>query len=173
MAQTALTLKFYIPPKIDEAAIERVMEQQLQKVADRLLFNFEKTTRTWSGASKPYFFKRMVRQGSNITIVVGTLSEIYLYVSGGTKPHMIYPVRAKALRFRSQFRPKTRPNQLASWKGFKGGAVRFAQQVHHPGTEARNFPPLVVKATEREISWFYAAIRREIEKHNRKASKVI
>lgn len=42
-------------------------------------------------------------------------------VNDGTRPHIIRPKRAKALRFRV------------------GGKVVFARIVHHPGTRARPF----------------------------------
>ena len=42
-------------------------------------------------------------------------------VHDGTRPHVIRPRRAKALRFRS------------------GGRIVFATVVHHPGTRARPF----------------------------------
>ena len=44
-----------------------------------------------------------------------------LYVLNGTRPHIIRPVAAKALRFTV------------------GGRVVHAQVVHHPGTKANNF----------------------------------
>lgn len=44
-----------------------------------------------------------------------------LYVLNGTRPHIIRPVTAKALRFTV------------------GGQVVYAQVVHHPGTKANNF----------------------------------
>lgn len=44
-----------------------------------------------------------------------------LYVHEGTRPHVIRPRRAKALRF------------------VVGGRVVFAQRVNHPGTRARPF----------------------------------
>jgi hypothetical protein len=44
-----------------------------------------------------------------------------IYVVSGTRPHVIRPVRARALRFTV------------------GGRVVFATVVHHPGTRANNF----------------------------------
>lgn len=43
------------------------------------------------------------------------------YVNDGTRPHIIRPKNAKALRFRV------------------GGQVVYARVVHHPGTKARPF----------------------------------
>lgn len=44
-----------------------------------------------------------------------------LYILHGTRPHLIRPVRARALRFTV------------------GGRVVYAKLVHHPGTRANNF----------------------------------
>lgn len=52
---------------------------------------------------------------------VGSDVEYAPMVNDGTKPHIIRPKRAKALRFRV------------------GGKVVFARVVHHPGTRARPF----------------------------------
>lgn len=43
------------------------------------------------------------------------------YVMNGTKPHMIYPVKAKALRFKI------------------GSTVVYAKSVNHPGTKPNPF----------------------------------
>lgn len=44
-----------------------------------------------------------------------------LYVTGGTRPHIIRPVRARALRF------------------MIGGQVVYAKVVHHPGNKPNDF----------------------------------
>lgn len=50
------------------------------------------------------------------------------YVIGGTGPHLIRPVAARALH----------------WNTIGGG--RFAQVVHHPGTAANRFPQRTMRA---------------------------
>lgn len=52
---------------------------------------------------------------------IGSDVEYAKYVNDGTRPHIIRPRRAKALRFRV------------------GGRIVYASVVHHPGTKARPF----------------------------------
>jgi hypothetical protein len=72
-------------------------------------------------------------QGGNITVqirrgpggdfqgVINSRHPASLYVLGGTRPHVIRPVRARALRFTV------------------GGRTVYAKVVFHPGTKANNF----------------------------------
>lgn len=52
---------------------------------------------------------------------IGSDVEYAKYVNDGTRPHIIRPRRARALRFRV------------------GGRIVYAAVVHHPGTRARPF----------------------------------
>lgn len=52
---------------------------------------------------------------------IGSDVEYAQMVHDGTRPHIIRPKRAKALRFRI------------------GGRIVYAKVVHHPGTKARPF----------------------------------
>lgn len=61
--------------------------------------------------------------------VVGPTAYYAPFVEFGTKPHMIYPRRARALRFEV------------------GGEVVFAKRVSHPGTQAQEFVKQAVKDT--------------------------
>lgn len=56
-----------------------------------------------------------------------------IYVERGTRPHIIRPVRAKALRFEI------------------GGQVVFAKFVRHPGTKPQFFVRRAQEETSREI----------------------
>lgn len=52
---------------------------------------------------------------------IGSDLEYAAFVNDGTRPHIIRPRRAQALRFRI------------------GGRIVYAKVVHHPGTRARPF----------------------------------
>jgi hypothetical protein len=66
--------------------------------------------------------------------------EIFGYVDQGTEPHIIRPVNASRLRFSSGYQAKTAPIANAqAGSGRSSGDVVFAKEVHHPGTEAREF----------------------------------
>ena len=98
------------------------------------------TTRTW---------KRSVRFEMHIfpdgEMVVGTDDRIFGYVDEGTRPHIIRPRLAKALRFNTVFRAKTVPNQMTSRPGLSAPPVAVRMEVHHPGTKPRNISKLMAK----------------------------
>jgi len=66
--------------------------------------------------------KRFYDSPEGFTVVIAALQPYALYVHEGTKPHTIYPVKAKAL----------------SWVA-PGGTRVFAKKVNHPGTKANHF----------------------------------
>lgn len=59
--------------------------------------------------------------GGEFRGVISVRHPAALYVINGTRPHLIRPVRAQALRFTI------------------GGRVVFAKVVHHPGSKPNNF----------------------------------
>lgn len=59
--------------------------------------------------------------GGDFQGVVNSRHPASLYVLGGTRPHPIRPIRARALRFTM------------------GGRVVYAKAVMHPGTKPNNF----------------------------------
>lgn len=59
--------------------------------------------------------------GGEFRGVINVRHPAALYVTGGTRPHIIRPVRAKALRFTV------------------GGRVVYARIVHHPGNKPNDF----------------------------------
>lgn len=66
--------------------------------------------------------------GGEFRGVIRSTHRATIYVVSGTRPHVIRPVRARALRFTV------------------GGRVVFARVVHHPGTEANNFLAAALRA---------------------------
>lgn len=105
--------------------------------------DYEKTTKTWT--HKPEFGVMVKATGKGVELTVSTDDKIYGYVDQGTKPHIIRPVRKKMLAFSSKFRPKTTPRQIKSVKGYRGKVDTLAHQVHHPGTEAREFTKTLIE----------------------------
>jgi hypothetical protein len=72
---------------------------------------------------------RIDRQpGGDLRGVITSSHPATIYVINGTRPHIIRPVRAKALRFTI------------------GGRVVYAAIVHHPGTTANNFLAAALRA---------------------------
>jgi hypothetical protein len=103
-------------------------------VMEEVVEDFEKTTATWD--EEPEFHVRDVR----FRWSVWTDSEIYAYVDRGTRPHVIRPKRpGYPLAFQTGYTAKTVPRVIASRPGGASGPTVYAMEVHHPGTEAREF----------------------------------
>lgn len=115
-----------------------------RKAGNDIRKDFEETTKTWT--NKPEFQVVYAVRPNGPEVLVGTDDKIYGYVNEGTKPHPIFPVRAKALRFQTGYVAKTVPGQLFSLAGGAFGDVVHRPYVMHPGTEARNFDDIIQKA---------------------------
>lgn len=119
--------------KLAKAAKPKLLEA-MRSVAEDVKEDFEKTVETWD--TKPEFNIREVR----FRWSVYTDDQIYAYVDRGTKPHTIRPKRpGYPLAFQSGYVAKTIPRVIASRPGGASGPMVFTYEVHHPGTEAREF----------------------------------
>ena len=137
---------------------------------------FDKTTDTWSFETRPHSEPYHTRWGTkwkhqNIEMGVeytprdATL-DLWGMLDKGTRRHVI---RAKKrggyLAFNSKFKPKTRPNVIASYAGSHGGPMVYRQQVTHPGTKARNWTVAIQKKAKpwiqkRMVKAFEEAVRQ-------------
>ena len=131
-----LVFKQIKPQRLLVEAMRAALEAAANQAADEIEVDFQKTTASWT--NKP-IFEKLVDLGPPITVLVGTDDEIYGYVDLGTRPHVIRPKRAKALRFQSGYVAKTTPGVIGSSAGGPFGDTVFSRGVNHPGTKARNF----------------------------------
>ncbi len=137
------------PGPIKADAIRLEVLSALHRVEREIKADFRRTTATWEHQVE--FESAVGMRGGVAEVLVGTDDEIYHYVNDGTRPHMIWAgiytgkSRARALRFHSRFRPKTRPHYITSYRGMVGGTVLFRPYVNHPGTEAREFDKTLEK----------------------------
>jgi hypothetical protein len=115
----------------------KALKDSVYKTASLVQRDLQSTTRTWD--HKPKFDITITQQGENYIVAVGTDDLIYLFVSEGTKPHIIQARRAPYLAFQGGYRAKTRVGIIGSNPGGGFGPTIFAQTVHHPGTKARKF----------------------------------
>jgi hypothetical protein len=131
------------------ADIERAkVRQAMRAQADMMKADFEKTTATWS--HKPLFTITELEGGTRYT--VGTTDEIYKFVSGGTRPHIIRARNAKVLAFKSAYQAKTRVRVIGSGPGGSSGENVYRREVQHPGTEARDFERTIQFESQRTIA---------------------
>ena len=127
--------------------------------------DFEKTVKAWSRKPK---FEKIVSVDPDVEVLVGTDNKVYGYVNDGTRPHLIFPKKAKALSFRwggkGSYRPKTKPRFIGSVPGGPTGPKVVRPYVQHPGTKAREFDKTIEK------KW-RSAFKRRMEKAMRSAAK--
>lgn len=86
---------------------------------------------------------------------------IFHYVDLGTKPHIIKPRKARALRFQGNYNPKTRFRARFGGPGKASGKFFFRGIVHHPGTKAREFGEVYREEAARELR---VNVSRELKK---------
>lgn len=120
----------------------RVMEGAAEEINKELRVLFDRSTHTWSARSKPDVRTRIrISSAGGVTSVdseAEAIGDVFRFVSEGTRPHIIAPRRAKALRFQKGYLAKTTPNQLRSKAGGPFGDTVFSRLVRHPGTAPRN-----------------------------------
>jgi len=127
------------------------------------------TTAHWSG-DKPTFTAEISLTGGDANLLVGPIGNTmgvkkWVWTDEGTKPHIIRPKRARALRFRSGYKSGSRPGTFVTGRSSYSGGWVSAQIVHHPGTKARNWSSLLLK--ERFLPFntaMNAAVRNGIKK---------
>lgn len=133
-------------PLIDTKAFTRELSKAVDKTANDMRGDFEKTTRTWDTDVKFYVRPKGGQIGRrDMVITVYTNNQIYQYVDEGTKPHIIRPKKASTLRFLSNHKAKTRPGFIGSSQGGSSGESVFSKEVMHPGTRPRNFAAIIAK----------------------------
>ena len=132
---------------LDPKKLKRAIDNALDGGSMAAKADFDVTTHTWK--HRPQF---VIEKKSNAREIY-TTDKIYMYVTRGTKPHMIYPRFASVLKFNSKFRAKSRPAKirgnaaLRSYVGYTGGRLIYARRVRHPGTKPRNFDQAVAAAS--------------------------
>lgn len=144
-----VTWKVIKAKKLSSASLRMTLINEMKAVEKEVKRDFQKTTATWE--HKVEFDSAIGLKGPGPEMVVGTGDEIYRYVNDGTRAHAIEAgiytgkSRAKALRFYSKHRAKTRPRTIASYRGYRGGKVLYRPRVWHPGTKARQFDKVLQK----------------------------
>ncbi len=136
------SLKVFVPKDLvaDPRKLARAVMNGLDAAQKGAEVDFKVTTQTWQ--HQPDF---ALRTPNAATRTVSTDDEIYGYVSGGTRPHIIV-AHGKALRFpRTGFRAKSTPRVIGSGSGSRGKGVVFRKKVNHPGSKARDFDKAIAE----------------------------
>lgn len=139
----ALVWKAIKPQRLKDKSFRMTIYNKARAVGNAMKKDFEATTASWN--HKPKFTVDVSTKGQGPAVLVGTGDEIYGYVNDGTKPHDIYPKKAKMLRFQSGYTAKTSPGVIGSGGGGASGATLFRPYVRHPGTKARKFDETIAR----------------------------
>jgi hypothetical protein len=143
---SALQIKVIKPARFKDEAFKAAIQAAAKEVADEMVLDFRETTRPWKHKVK---FEEVIAVDPNVEILVGTDDEVFGFVNNGTKPHAIFPRKAKALAFqwggKGSYRPKTKPKVIGSTPGGPSGPKVALPYVQHPGTDAREFDVTIEK----------------------------
>jgi HK97 gp10 family phage protein len=84
------------------------------------------------------------REAGRLEATVGPRAPYAIYVEYGTRPHVIRPVHARALRFEA------------------GGHIVFAAWVQHPGTRPQSFIRQTAETVRGEAGRVFERVWREV-----------
>lgn len=140
-------------PILDDAAIERAIENTLSMAAAAVEVDFNVTAKTWT--HKPDFKIARARGLRRIY----TEDRIYGYVNRGTRVRHAVMVPG--------FRPKSRKGFIGANMG-RGGAVVVSRKIVRPGIEAREFDVAIADKWRDEFpDQLQRAIDTEVSRQNR------
>jgi hypothetical protein len=154
-------------PSIAKEMLSAALDKQIKPL---LVKSHNLVVANWK--NKPEFQTRKYIKSDSIRMTVyptGEAKEIYGYVDQGTKPHLIVPVHAKLLKFKTGYISKTlaRPARTVPGGGKATGPQVFAKVVHHPGSEPREFSKAIAGDIQpdfnRIIDNTFRAIARKLE----------
>jgi len=145
---------------VNAPVVRRVLEQALDhEVVPHFTRALYRRVANWE--HQPDF---KVRKSSTADMLMariypaGPNKDIYIFVSGGTRAHLIpkVPKTNGTLAFmwggKGSYRAKTGTGGFYGGPGtVAGGKMTFRKQVKHPGNKARNFEKFVVRE---ETPWF-------------------
>lgn len=142
-----MKMKVLIPKGLvfNAPKLARAVENTLEAAAKDVKVDFGVTTQTWK--QKPEF----TIERKTAERIVSTQDEIYGYVSEGTRPHVITARGRGGLVFGVPSSPKTHVRAIGSGRGSRGTTIVHARQVHHPGTEAREFEEVIGAKWEKQL----------------------
>ncbi|WP_280420641.1 HK97 gp10 family phage protein [Nocardia carnea] len=115
-------------PGVEQYAVAR-SERRMDDLGRRIIINARGRINSRTGELERSLGYRTTRQGSRVRLTVFATAPHAKWVHDGTRPHVILPRRAKALKFQA------------------GGRTVFAARVNHPGTRGTRF---LAKAVEDE-----------------------
>lgn len=121
--------------------LARAVKNGMDAEAERVKSDLAATTETWE--DKPQF---TIKSKGPYVRTITTTHAVWVMLNKGTRPHIIRPKNGKVLTWMgNNYRAKTRPGQLTSYKGGNNNTIVYAQEVQHPGTVARDWDEAAAK----------------------------
>ncbi len=140
----------------DGKKLVKELEKQLRVIQGSVRYRLMKTVDTWE--KKPKFFVRKSRNSNSLEIDAGTENELWGMLDLGTEPHTIQGKQG-VLAFPTGYTAKTQPRVLgSSGGGFANLNPLFRDQVHHPGTKARQWTLTIADEVRRK----YAPVMQDV-----------
>lgn len=159
--------KAIIPAEFDSEAVYDVLRTELEKFGKLYLIpKGETTTRFWKKSPVWIVETKVVPGEWRLSLKIkgeSYLIKRWTYLDEGTKPHRIYPRRAKRLRFTwggpKSYQAGSSPNQLFTSRPSVRGVTTYRRYVNHPGFPARGWSILIKNDSEKPLlSWMRAAM---------------
>lgn len=149
--------------------VDKDLRKELGKAAQEagkiLKRDHEKVVSSWKHKVKFGYVYDVSADGISANVYAyGANAKIWFWVNDGTKPHIIRPKKSKYLKFQTGYKPRTARGGFGGPGKATGGWVS-AKEVHHPGTQAREFTKQIVRRARPRFrrlteSAFRKAIRR-------------
>jgi len=146
--------KFIEAPKVKRMLADAIDAE----VKPHYVRRFKEVVADWD--HKPEFKSRKFIKPDSISVNVfpaGPNKKYWIWVSGGTRPHIIEAKNSPTLAFMwggpGSYQAKTKPGK-PRYKGpgtVLGGKMVFPRRVKHPGSKAREFEGVIAKE---EKPWF-------------------
>ena len=118
--------------------LEKPIEELVKKTADFAEKTMKEKAPKRTGRLRGSIHKKVGRLEAEI----GPSAPYAIYIEYGTRPHIIRPVRARALRFEVN------------------GEVVFTRLIRHPGTKPQRFIRETVEELQNQISRFASEVFR-------------
>jgi hypothetical protein len=141
--------KAIVPKTLDYRRITKEVEKELDSIARGV-------ERDWNDFVAPFdppaeIVKRRLRARGTYGWEVGTDDKRVMYLDEGTKPHTIRAKPGRTLRFKRNYKRKTRKGRIKSSSGGSSGETQYAKEVHHPGTEPLHITETIAEKTEKPL----------------------
>ena len=149
----AFTVKPIRPEKLDSQAVAVEITRVLHGEGKLQVRELGKTVKSWT--RKVGFAYEVDLSGRDASVLTGPATgnvKIWNYINEGTRTRPIVPKRAKALRFRTGYKAKTRPWHIGSGRSSHTGDWVSTKLVRAHSIQAREWTGTLVSKRKRPFA---------------------